>query len=185
MKKILLLLLAISFISCQKNDLKSEFNCKSSTSFSDTKEIRDVMKKFKIKFPSNWKTQLYYDEFQSEIYSADTTKSLTDTYILDISWHQGELNLNEAFDQSVKDTLAKKEKLSPVKTKFIKFKEKPSYFNLSKGKSGNHTYHFLQVYVKTEVDEYFTFTTKVYGDENVDGRLCEAIQLSDEIVFIE
>ncbi len=185
MKKIIVLLLAISFMSCKKNELKNEFNCKSSTSFSDTKEIRDVMKKFRLTLPSSWKTQLYYDEFQSEIYSADTTKSLTETYILDISWHQGELNLDKFFDQTVKDTLAIKEKLSNVKSNFIKFKDRPSYFNLSKGKSGNHTYHFLQVYVKTEIDEYFTFTTKVYGDDNVDERLCEAIQLSDKIVFIE
>ncbi len=185
MKKIIILLLTISFISCQKNDLKSEFNCKSTTSFSNTKEIRDVLKKFRLTLPSNWKTELYYDEFQSEIFSADTTKSLTQTYLLDISWHQGELNLNEAFDQTVKDTLAIKEKLSPVKSSFIKFKDKPSYWNLAKGKYGEHTYHFLQVYVKTEVDEYFTFTTKVYGDENVDDRLCEAIQISDKIEFIE
>ncbi len=185
MKKIIVLLLTISFISCQKNDLKTAFNCKSTSTFSDTKEIRDVLKKFKLTLPNSWKTQLYYDEFQSEIYSADTTKSLTETYILDISWHQGELNLDKSFDQSVKDTLAIKEKLSPVKSDFIKFKDRPSYWNLAKGKNGKHTYHFLQVYVKTEVDEYFTFTTKVYGDENVDERLCEAIQLSDEIVFIE
>ncbi len=185
MKKIAILLLTISLISCQKNDLKKAFNCKSTSSFSDVKEVRDIMKKFKLKLPGHWKTQLYYDEFQSEIYSADTTKSLTNTYVLDVSWHQGELNLDKTFDQNVKDTLAIKEKLSPVKTKFIKFKEKPSYFNLSKGKSGKHTYHFLQVYVKTEVDEYFTFTTKVYGDDNVDTRLCEAIKIYNEIVFIE
>ena len=185
MKKILIILLTVSLFSCQNNDLKTAFNCESTTSFSDTKEIRDIMKKFKIKFPSHWKTQLYYDEFQSEIYSADTTKSLNETYILDISWHQGELNLNQAFDQNVKDTLAIKEKLSPIKSNFIQFKEKPSYWNLSKGKDGKHTYHFLQVYVKTEVDEYFTFTTKVFGENNVDERLCESIQISDKIVFIQ
>ena len=185
MKKIIVLLLTISFFSCQKNDLKKEFNCTSTTSFSDMKEIRDVMKKFIIKFPKSWNTKLYYDEFQSEIYSADTTKSLTNAYTLDISWHQGELNLNKAFDQTVKDTLAIKEKLSAVKSNFITFNEKPGYWNLAKGKIGKHNYHFLQVYVKTEADEYFTFTTKVYGDENVDSRFCEAITLIDGIQFIK
>lgn len=185
MRKILVILFTISLISCQNNDLKTAFSCESTTSFSNTKEVRDIMKKFKVKFPSHWKTQLYYDEFQSEIYSADTTKSLTETYILDISWHQGELNLNQTFDQNVKDTLLKKENLSAVKSDFIKFKKKPSYWNLSKGKNGKHTYHFLQVYVKTEVDEYFTFTTKIFGDNNVDERLCESIKISNEIVFIQ
>ena len=185
MKRIIIVLLTIGFFSCQKNDLKKEFNCKSTTTFSDLKETRDVMKKFKIKFPRNWKTELYYDEFQSEIYSADTTKSLTDAYILDISWHQGELNLDKSFDQTVKDTLAIKEKLSAVKSDFITFKKNPGYWSLAKGKNGKYTYHFLQVYVKTEVDEYFTFTTKVYGDENVDNRFCDAIQLIDGIQFIQ
>lgn len=185
MKNIVYLFIFATVMSCQKNDIKSVFNCKTATSFSDTKEIRDIMKKFKIKFPKSWKTQLYYDEFQSEIYSADTTKNLTDTFILDISWHQGELNLNKIFDQRVKDTLALKEKLRPVKSEFVKFKGRPSYFNLATGMNGRHSYHFLQVYVKTDVDEYFTFTTKVFGDNNVDERFCEAIQLTDGIEFIE
>ena len=185
MKKILLLLFALSLIGCQKNDLKKEFKCKSNTEFSDTKEVRDVLKKFKLTLPSNWKTQLYYDDFQSEIISADTTKSLKETYILDISWHQGELELNEFFDQTVKDTLAIKEGLSLVKSNFSEFHKKPCYWNLSIGKSGEFTYHFFQVYVKTEVDEYYTFTTKIYGDENIDERLCSSIQLTEKIKFIE
>lgn len=185
MKNILLLLVALSLLACQKNDLIKEFKCKSTTEFSDTKEIRDVLKKFKLTLPSTWKTQLYYDDFQSEIYSADTTKSLKETYILDISWHQGELELNEFFDQTVRDTLAIKEGLSLVKSNFSEFHNKPCYWNLSKGKSGEFTYHFFQVYVKTEVDEYFTFTTKIYGDENIDERLYSSIQLTDQINFIE
>ena len=115
MKKVILLILTISVISCQKNELSDEFNCKTTSEFSEVKEIRDVLKKFKITLPTKWKTQLYYDDFQSEIYSADTTKSLKETYILDISWHQGELNLDEFFDQTVRDTLAIKEGLSLVK----------------------------------------------------------------------
>ena len=185
MKNILILLFTLSLIGCNNNDLKKEFNCASKTDISETKEIRDVLKKFKLQLPVNWKTQLYYDDFQSEIYSADTTKSLKETYILDISWHQGELDLIESFNQTVKDTLAIKEGLSLVKSDFAKFQKKPCYWNLSKGKAGEFTYHFFQVYVKTEVDEYFTFTTKIYGDENVDERLCESIALTDQITFIE
>ena len=185
MKKVILLILTFSVISCQKNELSDEFNCKTTSEFSEVKEIRDVLKKFKITLPTKWKTQLYYDDFQSEIYSADTTKSLKETYILDISWHQGELNLDEFFDQTVRDTLAIKEGLSLVKSNFGKFHQKPCYWNLSKGKNGEFTYHFFQVYIKTEVDEYFTLTTKLYGDENVEERLCSSIQLTDKIKFIE
>jgi len=186
MKKIIgILFLTLSILSCKQNDLSKEFNCKSATNLGKTKEIRDVMKKFKLTLPTSWSTKLYYDEFQSEIYSADTTKSLTKTLITEVSWHQGELNLDKTFDQSVKDTLTRKEQLYPVKSNFITFKDKPAYWNLAKGKYGKHTYHFLQVYIKTEVDEYFTFTTKIYGNELVDDRLCTAIELYNKIEFLE
>lgn len=184
-KKIALLIIVTSLITCQKNDLKNDFNCKTSTSNSELKEYRDILKKFKIKIPTSWKTSLYYDEYQSKVYTADTTKSLTDTYILDIAWHQGELNLNEAFAQTVKDTLLIKEQLNVVKSKFSKFQNKPCYWTLSEGNTAKYAYSNLQVYIKTEVDEYFTVTTKVYGDKNVDERLCKAIELSSNIVFIQ
>lgn len=186
MRKIALLItFTIGFVSCKKNDLKQEFSCESTSINYETKEIRDVLKKFRATVPKSWKTQLYYDEFQSQLYSADTTKSLTDTYIIDMSWHQGELTLDEFFDQKVKDTLAIKEQLSNVKSALSQFKNKPCYWNLSKGKTGNHDYHFLQVYVKTEPDEYFTFTTKVFGDTNVDERICESISIYDKLEFIQ
>jgi len=185
MKKIIaLLLISISIFSCQKNDLSKEFNCTSSTDFGKTKELRDVMKKFKVTLPTSWKTQLYYDEFKSEIFSADTTKSPTKTFIVEASWHQGELYLDKAFNKRVTDTLARREGVKTVKSNFINFKDYPAYWNLAKGKIGKHNYHFLQVYVKTEVDEYYTFTTKVYGDENVEERFCKAIQLYNQIEFL-
>ncbi len=186
MKKIILLIiLSIGVISCKKDNLNSEFNCESSLIPYETKELRDILKKFRATIPKDWKTQLYYDEYQSQLYSADTTRSLAEAYIVDISWHQGELVLDEFFDQKVKDTLAMKQQLSNIKSALSNFKEKPCYWNLSKGRTGDHDYHFLQVYVKTEPDEFFTFTTKVYGDRNVDERLCESIAIYDKLEFIQ
>ena len=186
MKKGILLVLCILFLmSCGKNDLKSEFDCGSSTLNAEMKEYRDVLKKFRVAVPLHWKTQLYYDEFQSQLYSADTTKSINEAYIVDISWHQGELALDQYFDQTVKDTLAIKEQLSYLKSSLSKFQDRPSYWNLSKGKTGKHDYHFLQVYVKTAPDEYFTMSTKVIGNQDVEQRLCNAIALYQGMEFIE
>lgn len=186
MKKGSLIALCILVLtSCGKNDLTSEFDCGSSSYSSELKEYRDVLKKFRASVPASWKTQLYYDDFQSQLFSADTTKSLTETYVIDIAWHQGELALDEFFDQKVKDTLAIKDQLSNLKSSLSRFKDRPSYWNLSKGKMGQHNYHFLQVYVKTAPDEYFTLGTKVYGDQQVDERLCESIDLYQRMEFIE
>ena len=176
MKKIALVIGIIVLLnSCGEKSLKDEFNCKSSGENLELKEFRDALKKFRVKIPKKWKTELYYDEFQSEIYSADTTKGLTDTYIFDIAWHQGELNLEPAFDQSVRDTLAIKEQLSYLRSGFSNFKENPIYWNLSKGTNSGYEYQSLQVYIKTELDEYITFSTKVYGTEAIEERLCQSI----------
>jgi hypothetical protein len=93
--------------------------------------------------------------------------------------------LNKSFDQTVIDTLAMKEGLHLVKSNFNKFKNKPSYWNLSKGKSGDYTIHYLQVYVKTEIDEYFTISTKFFGDNDITDKLCASVSLFDQIKFIE
>lgn len=186
MKKfIVIIIVSSSLLSCQPNDLITEFDCTSSINMSDSKEMRDILKKFIISVPKTWKTQLYYDEFKSQIYSADTTKSLTETYVLDIAWHQGELNLNEFFEQKVIDTLAIKEQLTTYKSKFGKFHGKDAYWNLSEGIDSGYPYNHLELYIKTDIDEYFTITTKIYGQDNIDTRLCESILIVDKINFNE
>lgn len=185
MKKIIFLILTIGFISCQSNSLKKEFNCETNAEFSELKEYRDFLKNFRISVPKNWKTTLYYDEYSSEIYSADTTKQLTDSYVLEMSWKQGELDLNEAFAKSINDTLQLKEQLKMTKSGMGEFKGKPMYFNLSEGKRSGIDYKYLQVYLKTNIDEYITLTSKVFGDQLVNERLCESVELFDSLELIE
>ncbi len=185
MKNLIILLIAISVISCQSNILDKEFNCEKSTNLSELKEYKDFLKNFKIDIPKNWKTNLYYDEYSSEIQSADTTKRLTKTYLLNISWNQGELNLDDNFANSLNDSLRINDRLTVTKSGFGKFKNKPSYFNLSTGQHSGYPYQYLQVFIKTHFDEYIRLTSKVYGKDNIDERLCESIELFEGIQFLE
>ena len=179
-----LLLIVISLTSCTKNDVADAFDCNSSIHFSETKEMNDVLKKFKIDVPVSWNTKLYYDEYKSKLYSADTTKNLSETYIMEITWNQGELEINEDLAQKVVESIEDKEDLNTLKSGFGKFKKFPAYYILSNGQSMNFDYFYLQVYVKTNPDEYFTFTTKIYGNEFVDERICASIALFHEIKFL-
>lgn len=185
MKKIIIIMLAIGFISCQSNSLKKEFDCETNAELSELKEYRDFLKNFRISLPKNWKTTLYYDEYSSEIFSADTTKQLTDSYVLEMSWKQGELDLDDKFAKSINDTLQLKEQLKMTKSGFGTFKEKPMYFNLSEGTRSGINYKYLQVYLKTNIDEYITLTTKIFGDQLVNERLCESVELFDSLVLIQ
>lgn len=182
MKKLIYLIMSTSLLlSCAKNDLKKEFNCKGKIEMSDVKQYRDILKKFKIDLPKNWKTNLYYDEFSSELFAADTTRGLTNSYILDISWRQGELNIDKAFEKALNDSLQLKENLKTARSGNITFKKFPAFWNLSSGEKSGYPYNFLQVFVKTEIDEYIVMTSKVYGNENVNERLCESVDIFENL----
>lgn len=174
-------LFLISITSCSKKTvLETTFDCNNSSSITNTKRIKDVKKNFKISIPTSWKTQLYYDEFQSDIFTADTTKELTKTYILDSSWKMGELKLNKEFEATVKE----KTELEIVKSKFENIQNKPAFWYLAKGKQKGFDYQLLKIYIKTNVDSYLEISTEVYGNKDVNKRICESINLIKTIKFI-
>ena len=185
--KYIYILIATLFIftSCENNELKEQFECDAPTHFTNTKEYKDVLSKFYIEIPKYWKTQLYYDEFQSDLYSADTTKQLSETYLIDITWHQGELNFDKEFKSNISKNLKGKGLLKVIKSGIVKFKKHDSYYNLSTGKNSELTYHYLQIYLKYKPDEYFTFTSKIYGDRNTNERVCASISIFNNIIFIK
>ncbi len=176
---ILILLLGIIFISCGKSDLKEEFQCEVSAP-SNTKTYHDILKHFSIEIPKDWKTILYYDEYVSNIYSADTAKPLTKTYIVDITWNRGELLFDKAFEENLKIGLDSSN-MKITKSGFIKFQKYPAYFNISEGKYQEYDFHQLDIYVKTAPDEYFSFISKIYGNKRIDERICESIALFEDI----
>lgn len=185
MKKIIIIILAITFTSCNSNSLKKEFDCVTNTNFSELKEHRDFLKNFRIKIPKSWKTTHYYDEYSAEIYSADTTKQLTETIILEMAWRQGELNLDTDFAKKINDTIQQRELLKLTKEGYGTFKEKPMYYNLSEGYRSGISYHYLQVYLKTNIDEYIMLTSKIFGNKLTEERICESVELFETLELIE
>ena len=90
-----LIFLLISACSKQ-SEIGKKMNC-SPTTYKNTKEITDFNKNFILSIPSNWKTELYFDNYQSEIFTADTIKQLSETYILAASFNLGTLNFDSDF----------------------------------------------------------------------------------------
>ena len=179
-------ILTITLSSCnEKVTVSNTFDCNTPNQLTNTKKYKDVLSHFKIDIPKSWKTKLYFDEFQSEVYSADTTKQLSETYIAEITWHQGELNFNEDFEGNVNIILLEKEKLEIVQHGYADFINYKSYYNLSVGKNTDITYHYLQIYLQYNIDEYYTFTTKIYGDDFINERICASISLFKSIQFLK
>ncbi|WP_136438244.1 hypothetical protein [Tenacibaculum maritimum] len=96
----LLLSLVITVSSCNTtSDLQTEFNCDHKTSYSNLKKHADVRGLFNMKIPKHWKTKLYYDNTQSSIYTADTTKSLTKSTLIDVTIIHNPINFDVDFQK--------------------------------------------------------------------------------------
>jgi len=134
---------SLLFISCDKKSaIHKEFNCET-VSFNNLEIVDDVKNLFSIDLPKDWKINLYQDEIQSSIFAADTTKQLTETVLLDVTFIQRKINFDDAFllkqDQ---ENLANE--LIRIKTKKFTFLDKPSIYMIYKGKKANLNIKFLK-----------------------------------------
>ena len=179
------LFLGLVLGGCKNSRFEREFGCETPMGFSNTKTYKDVLSHFEIEIPKNWKTSLYYDEYQSKLYTADTTRNLSESYIVDVTWHQGELVINDEFDQLVSEQVGREFNLIPVKSGEGDFLDLPAYYHISTGKKNDLNWHYLQVYLKYDTDEYYTLTSKIYGNELVTERICASFALFKEFEFID
>lgn len=144
----------------------------------------DFNKNFKLNIPTNWKTDLYYDKYQSEIFTADTTKQLTSTYILDASFNLGKLTFDTAFYQKT-DAILQASNLKKVNFGTIQFKSKPAYWYLSEGTKNNFNYQQFNLAVQLSENTFFNAYVAIYGNEKINERLCESISILETIEFLQ
>ena len=181
---IFFVLIIVAFNSCSKqSELYNIFSCNNEISEA-TKNISDFNKNFKLDIPISWNTALYYNNYQSEIFTADTTKQLTESFIFDASFNLGELNFNDTFYAKT-DSIIKANNLQIVKTGNQLFQEMPAYWYLVKGTKKGFTFHQFNLLVKNSSSTYFKAYSEIYGDESINERICESILLLKNIEFLE
>jgi len=168
------------FISCKKqSQISKDFNCKPIT-YSNLEEIKDVKNLFSVAIPKTWKTNLYYDNLQSSIYTADTTQQLTETLLLDITLINKNINFDTNFKlKQEQENLSKN--LIKIKSEETTFIEKPSYYTISKGKKGKYNYQVGHFFIKVNPQNFILAKAEVYGDSLVNQRFCNAFSLIEKI----
>lgn len=171
---------SLLFFSCDKKSvIHKEFDCKTTT-FNNLEIVDDVKNLFSIDLPKDWKIILYQDEIQSSIFTADTTKQLTETVLLDVTFIQRKINFGDVFllkqDQ---ENLANQ--LIRIKTMEFIFLEKPSMYLVYKGKKGKFEYQVCNTFIKVNESNFLLAKTEVYGDSIVNQRFCEAFSLMENI----
>ena len=184
-KKISLLFVVCTLIlTCTNRSKVSQiYNCKTS-SFKQLEKLRDLKKLFSIELPKTWNTNFYYDSLQSSIYTADTTKQLTETLLLDITIIKQNIKFDNAFKikQQHEDLSKNLIKIESEETALLK---KPSYYKISKGKKGNYDYHVGHFFIKINEQHFIHAKAEVYGDSLINNRLCDGFELIGKIKLIE
>jgi len=176
----ILFIASLLFISCDKNStIRKEFDCDSKT-FNNLEAVDDVKNLFSVDLPKDWKINLYQDEIQSSIFTADTTKQLTETVLLDVTFINKKINFDDVFllkqDQ---ENLANE--LIRIKLKELIFLEKPTYYMVYKGKKGKFDYQVSNTFIKVNESNFILAKTEVYGDSIVNQRFCKAFSLMENI----
>lgn len=185
MKYLLILsIITFTFFSCSKHsELAKTFDC-NTTNLNNLITISDFKNNFKISIPNNWKTNLYYDNYQSEIFTADTIKQLSETYILDMSFNYGNLLFNDSFHKKT-DSLLTSSNLQKIKSNAIQFQNKPAYWYVVKGTKNGFNYHQFNLIVINSENTYFTANSEIYGNNHIEERICESISILDKIEFLQ
>lgn len=175
-----LIIFTLLLFSCNNiPEISADFNCKTSI-FKNLETVDDVKNLFSIELPKNWKTNLYQDEVQSSIFSADTTKQLTKTVLLDVTFIQNKINLDDTFVlKQEQENLAKN--LIKIKSKEMVLLDKPSFYMLFKGKKGEFNYQICNIFIKINESNFILAKTEVYGDSLINSRLCKSFTLIDNI----
>ena len=175
-------LIIIVLSSCsKKTQFINEFDCEV-VAFQNLERIEDVKKLFSVYYPDSWKTNLYYDKNQSSIYTADTTKQLKETMLLDITHISSELVFDSNFIRKFNSNL-KQHQLTEINSNKILFRDKPTFYSEAKGVKNKFRYSVLNLFIKLDEKNYIHSTIEVYGDSLRRKRICKGINLLEKTIF--
>lgn len=160
--------------------MAKDWNCDISVSNLET--LDDVKGNFSIQVPKTWKTNFYYDEQQSAIISADTTKNLTETVMIDATHVIGKLSFNPEFIQRFKSNLSQQKLVESTSYEF-EFLNTPSYYSRALNATGKYPLEVVNIFLNTSKEDYLHATIKVYGDSLVNERLCLGLSLLENLQF--
>lgn len=176
------LLIALFLFSCKsEKTIPLSITCKN-LSINNTELHKDFSNTFSIEVPKSWKVNLYNDNVQSSIYTADTTKNLTNSILLDVSLVSKKEVLNEVFFLELEQENLRK---SLVRTQFLENKNYNTHFyhTTYKGFKRKIPYQKNQIHIKKKNNSFLVATIEIYGDSLVEQRLCKAISIVKTLKF--
>lgn len=170
----LFLLLATIYSCSDKNSLFKDYHCK--TKQLKLVAIHDALQKFKLNIPNNWKTELYIDKNNSIFVTADTTKQLSKTFIIKLSYITGAINFNKNSATTLKQRLAK-DFWKTYKTSKGFFNGYPALLLYSENQQLKIKTSSLHIFFNANKQYHFEIEIQCFGNKNKQERFCKAITI--------
>ena len=115
-------------------------------------------------------------------FTADTTKQLKETMLLDITHISSELVFDSNFIRKFNSNL-KQQQLTEISSNQILFRDKPTFYSEAKGFKNKFKYSVLNLFIKLNEKNYIHSTIEVYGDSLRRKRICKGINLLEKAIF--
>ncbi|NJB81809.1 hypothetical protein [Wenyingzhuangia aestuarii] len=177
-------IIATLLFSCEQGPtIFDVVDCNSNTEFHHTKSIRDVKNGFEISIGENWKRELYFDDYQSRIYAADTTRSFSASFLIDITRFKGKIIIEEAFKNKISQQILAKPRTYIIKDKLITFKNKPAYAVYSFQKNATNASYTIQCYV-ADKEHYYLLSSQINGSQNLAQNSCEIVSIFNSLKML-
>lgn len=185
MKRTVILVIAtLLFLSCSNQSELSKIYACNVSKIENSKAVTDFNKNFKLIISNNWKTTLYFSKFESEIFTADTLRELTESFILGASFKLGTLNFDDDFYKKT-DSILASNNLQLINSGKQSFQSKPTYWYVAKGSKNGFMYHQFNLTTKQSENTYFNAYSEIYGEDNISERICETISILEKIEFLK
>jgi len=174
-KLIFIFLMVLTTYGCSnKNSLFKDCDCQ--TKPIKSKIIPDALQKFSLRVPNNWKTELYLDNNNSVFVTADTTKQLSQAFIIKLSSISGALNFDENLSTSLRSKLAESYWKTDKTVKGLFIGHPALLFSSIKQNSKIKT-SALHIFVNAKNQYHFEIEVQFFGDKNKQERFCKAINI--------
>lgn len=172
--------------SCRNKSVFPEelTSCKKKFLPENLEYVTDFKQNFSIGIPKHWNTKMYYDNFRSEIFSADTIKPISETFILQVSHIQSTIQINDTLIKSLDEKSIDHSRTHEM-VKYHQFKDWEALIYASSGIENNLPLYIFQDYIKIDQDRFLLMKVDIYGSENVKERLCEALKLLEKVSIFE
>lgn len=169
-------------MSCSSENIQNslEIDCDTDYEFSELTTTKDTRGNFEMKIPKTWKKEMFVNQDETRLYFADTTRQLNETFIIDIGLYFSKTIIDDAFIKNVTKEIKQN---NLVQKNAITYKEKSGYAIQFFSKELNLAKNSIEIYLNNKNDSYYLLKIDAYGDQNIENRFCEALQLLNKIDF--